>query len=113
MNNSPNSILEDLLTLLGPSGVLIKPEDIAPYLKEERGLLESDCSIILRPADTTEVSKAVKLCAKYEIPIVPLGGNTGLGGGGIANGGVILSLERLNKIINIDTRCWLQRNLVI
>ena len=103
MNNSPISILEDLITLLGPSGVLLKKEDIEPYLREERGLLESDCSLVLRPANTIEVSKTVKLCAKHKIPIVPLGGNTGLVAGGIANGGVILSLERLNRIINIDT----------
>ena len=64
-----------------------------------RGLLESDCSIVLRPTNTDEVSKIVKLCAIHGIPIVPLGGNTGLVGGGIATGGVIISLERLNKII--------------
>ena len=89
MMNPSKEILKKLTNLLGTNGVLTKPEDILPYLKDERRLLESNCSVVLRPANTKEVSKSVKLCASHNISIVPLGGNTGLVGGGIASGGVI------------------------
>ena len=73
MNILPDAFLKELITILGTKGVLSQTKDVAPYLKDERGLMESDCSIVLRPANTNEVSKTVILCGKYGVPIVPLG----------------------------------------
>ena len=103
MTKLPNVFLKELTKLLGRNAVLTETEDLLPYLKDERGLLESDCSLVIRPNATEEISETVGLCAKHRVPVVPLGGNTGLVGGGIASGGVILSLEKLNRIIHIDT----------
>ena len=103
MTQLPNVFLKELTKLLGRNAVLTETEDLLPYLKDERGLLESDCSLVIRPNTTEEISETVGLCAKHRVPVVPLGGNTGLVGGGIASGGVILSLEKLNRIIQIDT----------
>ena len=103
MTKLPKVFLKELTKLLGRNAVLTETEDLLPYLKDERGLLESDCSLIIRPKTTGEISETVGLCAKHRVPVVPLGGNTGLVGGGIASGGVILSLEKLNRIIHIDT----------
>ena len=103
MTKLPNVFLKELTKLLGRNAVLTETEDLLPYLKDERGLLESDCSLIIRPKTPGEISETVGLCAKHRVPVVPLGGNTGLVGGGIASGGVILSLEKLNRIIHIDT----------
>ena len=102
MTKLPNVFLKELTKLLGKNAVLTETEDLLPYLKDERGLLESDCSLIIRPKTTEEISETVRLCAKHRVPVVPLGGNTGLVGGGIASGGAILSLEKLNRIIHID-----------
>ena len=102
MTKLPKVFLKELTKLLGRNAVLTETEDLLPYLKDERGLLESDCSLIIRPKTTAEISETVGLCAKHRVPVVPLGGNTGLVGGGIASGGVILSLEKLNRIIHID-----------
>ena len=87
---------------LPESAILTRPEDLAPYLREERGLMKSACEVVLRPADAEDLAKAVAVCDLHGVSVVPLGGNTGLVGGGIASGGVILSLERLNKIIAVD-----------
>ncbi|MAI11608.1 MAG: hydroxyacid dehydrogenase [Rhodospirillaceae bacterium] len=94
--------MDALWTTLPKNAILTQPEDLAPYLKEERGLMESDCEVVLRPANTEDIAKAVAVCAEHGVSIVPLGGNTGLVGGGVASGGIILSLERLNKIIGVD-----------
>ena len=103
MTKLPKVFLTELTKLLGNKAVLTDPDDLSPYLKDERGILESHCSVVVKPNNTKEVSNTVKLCAKNKIPIVPLGGNTGLVGGGIASKGIILSLEKLNNILDIDT----------
>ena len=102
MMNIASEILENLTAVVGDSGVITDPGDLAPYLKDERGLLESNCAVVIRPSSTSEIAEVVKLCAGAKLPIVPLGGNTGLVGGGIAEGGIILSTERLTKIIDVD-----------
>lgn len=94
--------ITDLGTIVGPNGALTDTADMSPYLHEERGLMESRAEIVLRPSSTKEVAEAVKYCAAHNIPIVPLGGATGLVCGGVADGGVVISTDRLNKIIEVD-----------
>ena len=102
MSNLPENFMDALWTTLPKNAILTQPEDLAPYLKEERGLMESNSEVVVRPANTEDIAKAVAVCAEHGVSVVPLGGNTGLVGGGVASGGIILSLERLNKIIDVD-----------
>ena len=88
--------------IVGPAGLISTVSDMAPYLHEERGLMESVCDVVVRPASTEEMAAVVKICAEHSIAVVPVGGNTGLVGGGVADGGVIIATDRLNKIINTD-----------
>lgn len=73
-------------------------EIIEPYLHEWRDRWQGETPILLRPANTGEVSAAVKICAKYKTPMTIQGGNTGLVGGQTPQGEVLLSTVRLNKI---------------
>lgn len=57
---------------------------------------------VVRPADTRELAEVVGLCAGAGIPVVPQGGNTGLVGGAVPEGGIILSTRRLNRIRELD-----------
>ena len=67
---------------------------------DPRDRLLSKSEICVKPKNTKEISKILKLANKFMIPIVPLGGSTGLVGGQISNkkNQVILSLEKLNEI---------------
>ncbi len=96
------NIIATFTDIVGLNGVIADESDKAPYLHEERGLLESQCDLVVRPASTEETSLVVKVCAENSIPIVPVGGNTGLVGGGVADGGVVIATDRMNKIIEID-----------
>ena len=59
--------------------------------------------IVVRPANTDEVSQVLKLCNECEVPVTPRGGGTGLSGGALpVNAGVVILMNRFNKIINID-----------
>ena len=56
----------------------------------------------MRPGSTEEVAAVVRECAAAGVPIVPQGGNTGLVGGAVPFGGIVLSLARLDRIRELD-----------
>ena len=60
--------------------------------------------MVLRPSTTKQVSDVLRYCSTYDIAVVPQGGNTGLVGGSVpVFDEVIVSMERMNKIINVDS----------
>ncbi len=75
------------------------------YLTEERGRLKGQANLLIKPHNTTQVSNILKVCHQKDIKVVPQGGRTGLSGGTVPLKGkneIILSLEKMNKIININ-----------
>ena len=92
-----------LVAVVGEKHAIRNPADMVPYLKEWRDLWRGKSQLILRPANTAEVSAIMKICNETKTPIIPQSGNTGLVGGQIpTNGEVILSLDRMTRIIEVD-----------
>jgi len=61
--------------------------------------------VVVAPADAEQISKVLKLANKYIIPVTPRGGGTGLSGGSLpVYGGIVITDERMNKIIEIDSK---------
>ena len=92
-------------SVVGDSGVIIDPADIASYVRDWRGNYVGKAALVVRPANTQEVANIVKLCAETGTPIVPQGGNTGMVGGGVpdaSGNAIVLSLTRMNRIRAID-----------
>ncbi|MDG4719016.1 MULTISPECIES: FAD-binding oxidoreductase [Thalassospira] len=101
----PDSVINDLKDLLGPKGWSTDLDVLAPHNAEARGKFKGQAELILFPASTDEVARAVAICAKHNIAIVPQGGNTGRCGGAVATSKqVLLNLKRMNKVIEIDER---------
>ncbi len=104
--NSEFKKLNKLKKTLGPKGWIDDANNIKPYLIEERGLFSGQSKLLLKPTNTKEISKIIKLCNQHNIKIVPQGGRTGLCGGTIPSqkgNEIMLSLERMNKIIELNT----------
>lgn len=82
-------------------------DKIAALLLDRRERYTSCADIVLSPTSTQSVQKIMRICWANKIPVVPIGGNTGLCGGATINGGVLLSLEKLNQInpVNTADRC--------
>lgn len=102
----PEGVLRQLREIVGRSGYLEDPAEIAPYCTSWRDDWVGSTPIVLRPASVDEVSRLVKVCASAGVPIVPQGGNTGLTGAGQPHSDgseVIISTSRLRAIRNIDT----------
>ena len=97
-----SSLVERLSARLGPAHVLTEPGDMAGYLVESRGLYRGEAAAVVRPGSPEEVAFAVRACAEAGVAVVPQGGNTGLVGGGLPHGGVVLSLARLDRIREVD-----------
>jgi FAD/FMN-containing dehydrogenase len=91
--------------IVGDKYAVTDPNEIAPYLTEERNLYQGHSSLVLRPGSTSEVAAICKLATETKTALVPQGGNTGLVGGQTPHHGeVVLSLRRLNAIREIDTQ---------
>ena len=96
------SVIQAIREVVGPKGWIDDAADVEPYLIEERGLFHGACAGVVRPATTAEVAAVVAICAEAGVAVVPQGGNTGLVGGGVPDGGIVLSTARLNRIRSID-----------
>jgi len=96
------SVLSTIHDVVGPKGWLDAESDLEPYLTEMRGLWYGRCDAVVSPATTSETAAVVKICNAASIAIVAHGGNTGLVGGGVPDGGIVLSTHRMNAIRQID-----------
>ena len=94
--------ISDVKAALGEKGWSEDPNEIDPHLQDWRGNYKGYSGLLLKPANTEEVSEVLKLCSRHSVPITPQGGNTGLVNGGIAHGEAVLSLTRLNSIRSVD-----------
>ncbi len=99
----PSGFLEQLGAIVGPSGLITAPDDLIPYITERRGRFTSNTPAVARPRSTEEVAAVVRLCTEAGIPMIPQGGNTGLVGGSVADGEVLISLGRMNKVRAVDS----------
>lgn len=90
--------LAELKSALPPDAWTEDPERIAPRLSEWRGRWTGRTPLMLLPRTTEEVATAVRVCAAHRQPLVTQGGGTGLVGGQIPYGEVLLSTERLKRV---------------
>lgn len=98
-------MLEKLIEIVGASHVLTG-EQAQPYLVDWRGRYKGAARAVVRPGTTDEVAAVVKCCVAHQVPIVTVGGNTGLCGGATPDDSgtaVVLATSRLNRIRAIDT----------
>lgn len=97
--------LEQFRSLLGDPYVLTQPEDLESYCHDYTEDLHFVPDVVLQPGTTAEISAIMTYCSAERIPVTPAGARTGLSGGMLAvQGGVILATDRLNQILDIDTR---------
>jgi len=96
-------IIASLKSIVGDSNLLCEKYDLEPYSHDETEDFEFYPEIAIKPANTAEISEIMKICHASNIPVTTRGGGTGLSGGALpVCGGVVLSMERLNRIIEID-----------
>ncbi len=99
MRPSPQHIA-DLAALVGPKGVIADP---SPLLKEWRGRWPGSTPLALAPGTVEEIAQILRYCAAHRIAVTPQGGNTGLVGGQMPQGGeILIAMRRLNRVRDVS-----------
>ena len=92
-------------TIVGEQYVFVDDENLYKYSHDETENLHYLPEVVIKPRTAEEISEICKLCNEHRIPVTPRGGGTGLSGGALPHlGGVLLSTERMNSILDIDER---------
>ena len=96
--------IDRLSAIAGSDSVSLDPQIVDRYSRDETTEASGLAEVVVRPRTTEAVAQVVRLASELSIPVTPRGGGTGVTGGAVpAHGGIILSLERMNRIIEIDT----------
>ncbi|PKL03292.1 MAG: FAD-binding oxidoreductase, partial [Spirochaetae bacterium HGW-Spirochaetae-9] len=99
------AVIDELRALLGARNVIADEERMEAYSHDETSTEEYGHmpDVVVTPNSTAQVAEVVKLANRQRLPLTPRGAGSGLSGGAIpVLGGIVLSLEKMNKVIEID-----------
>ena len=99
---APADVISRLKSVLGEGGWSVDPDRLAPKLVEWRDRWSGTTPLLALPKTTEQVAAVVGICAASATAITPQGGNTGLVGGQIPQGEILLSLERMREWLGPD-----------
>ena len=106
--STPIPVLEQIpvfKTIVGEEYVFVSSDVLNQYASDETEDLHYLPDVVIKPRTAKEISEILKICHQHHIPVTPRGGGTGLSGGALPHlGGVLLSIERMNSILDIDER---------
>ncbi|MBL7931879.1 MAG: FAD-binding protein, partial [Bacteroidia bacterium] len=104
-NKVTSIIYKELEEVVGAEYISSDKEQLEKYGQDETEDFLFLAEVVVKPKDTAEVAAVSKVCNTHKIPLTTRGAGTGLSGGALpTKGGLVLSTERLNRIINIDER---------
>jgi glycolate oxidase len=102
-------IVEALRRIVGEGNVLLGAEAMEPYAHDEVVGLRAEPEVVVRATDAAQVADIFRLAQRERVPVTPRGAGMGLSGGAVpVCGGIILSLEKMKRILEID-----QQNLMV
>ena len=95
-------LILELIAIVGSKHVLLAKEDVIVY-EQDGSIFQVMPEMVVVPANIEEIAAVAKVAQRAAVPIVPRGSGTGLAGGAVpAEGGIVLSLSRLNRILKVD-----------
>src|SRR6195952_3626945 len=102
-NKITDEILNTIKSIVGDDAVITSHADLEKYSHDETEDLHYYPEVVAKPKSLEEVSALLKLCNEHLIPVTPRGAGTGLSGGALPiMGGLVIAMERFNKVLNID-----------
>jgi glycolate oxidase len=98
-------VVDELVSICGAEHVVTLHDEKTVYGSDETEDLHFMPAVVVKPDQTEQIAAVLKLANRERIPVTPRGAGTGLSGGALPIcGGIVLSTERLNRIIEIDER---------
>lgn len=99
------NLIHELQVIVGTEAVLSAEEELLVYECDAYTLEKNLPTAVVLPRTTDEVVAIVKLCNQLKLPIIPRGAGTSLSGTVLAvDGGVMIALTRMNRVLNVDAR---------
>lgn len=96
-------VLEAITAIVGADAVVLQHNDLEKYSRDETEDLVYYPEVVAKPRTPEEVAALLKLCNKHLVPVTPRGAGTGLSGGALpVKGGLLIAMERFNKVLEID-----------
>ena len=96
-------LIDELAAIVGGAHLRVDEEILTSYGLDALKRAGHPADAVVMPGDTGQVAGIVRACATYGVPFVPRGAGTGYTGGAVPlYGGVVISLERMNRILEID-----------
>jgi glycolate oxidase len=93
----------ELEAIVGPGAVLSDPDELLVYESDGLTLFRALADFVVFPTSAEHVAAVVKLAARERLPFVARGAGTGLSGGCLpAEGGIVISLMRMNRVLEVD-----------
>lgn len=103
-NKINDELIKSLEDITSGSAVIRDLDSLKLYSKDYTENLSFSPEVIVKPSNSVEVSSIMKFANENKIPVVPRGGGTGLSGGALPiYGGICLSMDKFNRILEIDT----------
>lgn len=100
-----SELIDQLRVIVGAGHVVTETERLQAYSHDETEELSYLPEVVVKPRTAPEISQIMQLCNAWRIPVTPRGAGTGLSGGALPQlGGVLISTERMNSILEIDER---------
>ena len=98
-----SQIIAALRGIVGEGNVLATLPEMEPYSHDEVVGLRAQPEVVVRPTTTEQVAQIMRLAQRERVPVTPRGAGMGLSGGAVPlHGGIVLSLEKMNRILEID-----------
>ena len=98
-----SEFISQLKNLMGEAFVLTQQSELAAYAQDETEDLTYFPEVVVKPHTAEEISQVLKWCNQYNVPLTPRGAGTGLSGAALPiYGGLLLSMEQFNSILEID-----------
>src|SRR5688572_4285364 len=91
-----------LVAIVGERGVLVRPAELVVYMSDGLPGYRKQPALAVFPSTREQAIAVVRLLAEARVSFVPRGAGTGLSGGALAEGSVLLGLNRLNRILSVD-----------
>ena len=102
-NKITEELVERFIDIVGPDAIFTNHIDLEKYSHDETEDLHYHPEVVVKPKSPAEIASLMTLCNEFLIPVTPRGAGTGLSGGALpVMGGLIISMECLNKVLNID-----------
>ncbi|MGE4650193.1 MAG: FAD-linked oxidase C-terminal domain-containing protein [Myxococcota bacterium] len=97
-----SALLRDLESAVGSGGCLWRPDELLPYECDGLTLEGRQAAAVVLPRSREEVQAVVRACRRHGVCFVPRGAGTGLSGGAVTDGGVVIECSRMDRIREVD-----------